>query len=85
MMSGPGGGSGISFTGDGDSGGTPLGDLTQQAGFFAATFGQQPDPMLTGRPNVFGVLVVALFLVAASAVFLRGRMKPAARMAGSQS
>lgn len=169
MMSGPGGGGGISFPGGGESGGTPLGDLTQQAGFFAATFGQQPDPMLTGRPqgdlgpkytitytvpgpnneldklrqdvypyaaggpvtymepgqgffgtertrggwfqatsqlketlieaglpsrpapassegtalgtNVFGVLAVALFLVAASALFLRRRMRPAARMA----
>lgn len=173
MMSGPGGGGGISFPGGGESGGTPLGDLTQQAGFFAATFGQQPDPMLTGRPqgdlgpkytitytvpgpnneldklrqdvypyaaggpvtymepgqgffgtertrggwfqatsqlketlieaglpsrpapassegtafrtNLFGVLAVALFLVAASALFLRRRMRPAARMAGSPS
>jgi hypothetical protein len=174
-MNGPGGGGGggISFRGDGESGGTPLGDLTQQAGFFAATFGQQPDPMLPSRPkgklgpkytitytvpgpdneldklrqdvypyapggpvtymepgqsffgtertrggwfqatsqlketlvaaglpsrptaassdgtalgtNVLGALAVALFLVAATAVFLRRRTRPAARMAGSPS
>jgi hypothetical protein len=45
------GGDGINFTGDGESGGTALGDLTQQAGFFAATFGQEPDPMLASRPE----------------------------------
>ena len=50
-MSGPGDGGGITFTGDGESGGTPLGDLTQQAGFFPAAFGQQPDPMLPSRPK----------------------------------
>jgi hypothetical protein len=49
-IDGPGGG-GINFTGDGESGGTPLGDLTQQAGFFAATFGQEPNPMLASRPK----------------------------------
>jgi hypothetical protein len=49
-MDGPGGG-GINFTGDGESGGTPLGDLTQQAGFFPAVFGQEPNPMLAGRPK----------------------------------
>jgi hypothetical protein len=48
---GDGGGGGITFGGDGESGGTPLGDLTQQAGFFAATFGQEPDPMLAARPK----------------------------------
>jgi hypothetical protein len=173
VMSGPGGGGGISFPGGGESGGTPLGDLTQQAGFFAATFGQEPDPMLASRPksnlgpkytitytvpgpnneldklrqdvypyapggpvtymepgqgffgtertrggwfqatsqlketliaaglpsrptaaasdgtalgtNLFGALAVALFLVAATAVFLRRRLKPTARMAGSPS
>jgi hypothetical protein len=51
QVNGPGDGGGISFTGDGESGGTPLGDLTEQAGFFAATFGQEPDPMLAGRPK----------------------------------
>jgi len=49
-LDGPGGG-GITFNGDGESGGTPLGDLTDQSGFFPATFGQQPDPMLPGRPK----------------------------------
>ena len=51
VMSGPGGGGWISFPGGGESGGTPLGDLTQQAGFFAASFGQEPDPMLASRPE----------------------------------
>ena len=49
-IDGPGGGN-ITFSGDGESGGTPLGDLTQQAGFFAATFGQEPDPMLASSPE----------------------------------
>jgi hypothetical protein len=49
-MNGPGDGGGISFTGDGENGGTPLGDLTQLGGFFALTFGQEPDPTLASRP-----------------------------------
>jgi hypothetical protein len=48
-IDGPGSG-GITFSGDGESGGT-LGDLTQQAGFFPAVFGQEPNPMLAGRPK----------------------------------
>jgi hypothetical protein len=173
VMSGPGGGDGISFPGDGESGEILLGYMAQQAGFFAATFAQQPDPMLAGRPNgdlgpkytitytvpgpgneldklrqdvypyapggpvtymepgqsffgtertrggwfqatpqlkktlvaaglpsrpkaassdgtalstnLFGLVTVAFFLVAAAAVFLRRRTRPAARMAGSPS
>jgi hypothetical protein len=175
VLSGPGGGDGggVTFTGSGESGGTPLGDLTMQAGFFPASFGQQPDPMLANRPkgdlgpkytitytvpgpnneldklrqdvypyapggpvtymkpgqsffgtertrggwfqatsqlketlvaaglpsrptagasggtslstNVFSALAVALFLVVATAIFLRRRTRPAARMAGSPS
>lgn len=174
VISGPGGGDGggMTFTGDGEGGGTPLGDLTMQAGFFPASFGQQPDPMLASRPrdlgpkytitysvpgpnneldklrqdvypyapggpvtymapgqsffgtertrggwfqaapqlkatlvaaglpsrptagtsegtsvstNLFSALAVALFLVAATAVFLRRRTRPAARMAESPS
>jgi hypothetical protein len=50
-IDGPGTGGGINISGDRESGGTPLGDLTQQGGFFAATFGQQPDPMLQSRPK----------------------------------
>lgn len=50
-MNGPGDGGGISFTGGGESGGTPLGDLTQMGGFFALTFGQEPDPTLASRPS----------------------------------
>lgn len=48
-MEGPGGGAGISFGGDEGSG--PLGQLTEQAGFFPAVFGQEPNPMLAGRPK----------------------------------
>ena len=54
VVSGPGGGdggSGITFGGDGESGGTPLGNLTDQAGFFPAVFARQPDPMLNARPK----------------------------------
>jgi hypothetical protein len=50
-INGPGSGGGINISGDGESGGTPLGDLTQQAGFFPAAFGQQPDPMLKDAPE----------------------------------
>ncbi|MGH3044523.1 MAG: hypothetical protein ACRDM2_07330 [Gaiellaceae bacterium] len=48
-MEGPGGGGGITFSGDEGSG--PLGHLTQQSGWFAAVFGQEPNPMLAGRPK----------------------------------
>jgi hypothetical protein len=38
--------------GSGDpSSGTPLGDLTEFGGYFPATFGQEPDPMLAKRPQ----------------------------------
>jgi hypothetical protein len=46
-MDGPGGA--ISFSGDEGSG--PLGYLTEQAGFFPAVFGQEPDPMVATRPK----------------------------------
>ena len=45
------GGPAIRFMGYGESSGTSLGDLTQQAGFFEAAFGQAPDPMLPSRPK----------------------------------
>lgn len=48
-MEGPGGGGGITFSGD--EGGGPLGNLTQQSGWFAAVFEQEPNPMLAGRPK----------------------------------
>lgn len=48
-MEGPGGGGGITFSGDEGSG--PLGDLTQQSGWFPAAFAQEPNPMLAERPK----------------------------------
>ena len=48
-MEGPGGGGGITFSGDEGSG--PLGTLTKQSGWFAAVFGQEPNPMIAGRPK----------------------------------
>jgi hypothetical protein len=48
-MDGPGGGGGITFSGDEGSG--PLGNLTQQSGWFAAVFEQEPNPMLAARPK----------------------------------
>jgi len=50
-IDGPGGGGGITFTGDGESAGQSLGDVTLLAGFFPAAFGQEPDPMLPSRPK----------------------------------
>jgi hypothetical protein len=50
-MDGPGSGGGITFSGDGESGGTPLGNLTEESGFFPAVFTRQPDPMLDSRPK----------------------------------
>jgi hypothetical protein len=37
--------------GSGESSGTPLGDLTEEAGFFPASFGQEPNPMLASAPT----------------------------------
>ena len=48
-MEGPGGGGGITFSGDEGSG--PLWNLTQQSGWFAAAFAQKPNPMLAARPQ----------------------------------
>jgi hypothetical protein len=48
-LEGPGGGGGITFSGDEGSG--PLGNLTQQSGWFAAVFEQEPNPMLAARPK----------------------------------
>jgi hypothetical protein len=48
-IDGPGSGGGITFSGGEASG--PLGALTEQAGFFAAAFDQEPSPMLAERPQ----------------------------------
>src|SRR5919199_1982566 len=53
-INGPGSGGGISIGGGGGgdpSAGTPLGNLTLNAGFFPALFGQTPEPMLDARPR----------------------------------
>lgn len=50
-ISGPGGQGPYNFTGSGEHTGTALGYLTDQAGFFPAMFGQEPDPMLAERPS----------------------------------
>ncbi len=50
-ITGPGLGKPLSFTGNGESGGTALGYLTEYTGFFPAVFGQSPDPTLGGRPD----------------------------------
>ena len=51
-IDGPGAGGGISLGGNGEPGsGAPLGNLSDQAGLFAAAFGQTPDPMLADRPK----------------------------------
>jgi hypothetical protein len=41
----------IKIVGDGETDATPLGQLTQEAGFFPAAFGQSPNPMMPNRPN----------------------------------
>jgi len=54
MISGPGlEGAAIHLTGSGGdpASGSALGKLTQYAGYFPATFGQVPDPMLRHRPR----------------------------------
>jgi hypothetical protein len=50
-LDGPGLSKAITFTGYGESSGTPLGDLAEQAGFFLAAYGQEPDPVLPARPK----------------------------------
>jgi hypothetical protein len=51
-IDGPGTGGGISIGGNGEPGsGAPLGNLSDQAGLFAAAFGQTPSPMLEARPT----------------------------------
>jgi hypothetical protein len=51
-VTGPGLNGPLAFAGGGEDGGSsPLGRLTEDAGFFPAVFGQEPDPMLAGRPG----------------------------------
>jgi hypothetical protein len=41
----------IKVVGDGESSESTLGQMTQEAGFFPAAFGQSPNPMLPRRPK----------------------------------
>ena len=41
----------IKISGNGETDATPLGQLTMEAGFFPAAYGQSPDPMLPSRPK----------------------------------
>src|SRR5438046_10214985 len=50
-ISGPGLGKTLTIRGDGETQNTALGQLTLNVGFFPAAFGQQPNPMLPGRPS----------------------------------
>jgi hypothetical protein len=49
-ITGPGLAKAITVTGPEEEG-SPMMDFAMAAGFFPAAFGQQPDPMLTGRPE----------------------------------
>ena len=50
-ISGPGLGKTLKISGDGETAGSTLGQLTMAAGFFAVVFEQQPDSRLPGRPE----------------------------------
>jgi hypothetical protein len=51
-ITGPGLSSPLLLNGIGESGdGSPMAVLTMEGGFFPATFGESPDPMLPGRPK----------------------------------
>src|SRR5919197_2410562 len=49
-ISGPGLGKTLKISGS-EAPGTTLGQLTVDVGFFPAAFGQEPNPMLPGRPS----------------------------------
>jgi hypothetical protein len=49
-VSGPGLDKALTISGNGESSGTLLGNLTVEAGYFPAIFGQEPSPMLAARP-----------------------------------
>ncbi|MEK6275630.1 MAG: hypothetical protein AABM30_09865 [Actinomycetota bacterium] len=49
-ITGPGLGKAITITGPEEEG-SPLMSFAEQAGFFPAAFGQEPDPLLPGRPK----------------------------------
>jgi hypothetical protein len=50
-ITGPGLSSPLKFSGGGEGGNTALGRLVSWGGFFAQTFGQEPDPLLGTRPT----------------------------------
>ena len=49
-ITGPGLGKAITIVGAEEEG-SPLMSFAEQAGFFQAAFGQEPDPMLPGKPK----------------------------------
>jgi hypothetical protein len=49
-ITGPGLGNPVFLAGEGQAGGKRLMHIAEAAGFFPATFGQSPDPMLESRP-----------------------------------
>ena len=51
FISGPGLQRGLEISGDGETVGTPLGNLANASGFFAQMFGQSPDPTFATRPS----------------------------------
>ena len=46
-----------------------LGDLTQYSGFFPASFGQEPSPLLARRPGNLGPRYTIHYLVPGGAIF----------------
>jgi hypothetical protein len=50
-VSGPGLDKALTISGNGEAIGNLLGNLTTEAGYFPAVFGQQPNPMLAARPS----------------------------------
>src|SRR5919198_91734 len=68
----------ITISGNGETDQTPLGQLTMEAGFFPAAFGQSPDPMLHTRPAgplalVAGIGIPGALALAGAALFFRRR------------
>jgi len=67
-ISGPGFKKSVKWQQGGDFESTPIGHLTFRSGFFPAAVGQQPDPMLGGKPaGTLGARYTILWLIPAGA------------------